>query len=66
MHFANVGKTTYECTQTLQGENMSAPHYVNIPIESDYFRPQPVDTNTVILTVKDLKQTTLLGLMIFN
>ncbi len=62
MHFANVGKTTYEYTQnTLQGENMSALHYVNIPIESDYFRPQPVDTNTVILTVKDLKQTNYVG-----
>ncbi len=62
MHFANVGKATYECTQnTLQGENMSAPHNVNVPIESDYFRPQPVDTNTVILTVKDLKQTNSVG-----
>ncbi len=36
---------------------MSAHHYVNISVDNDYFRPQPVDTNTVILTVKDLKQT---------
>ncbi len=30
-------------------------------MESNYFRPQPVDTNTVILTVKDLKQTNYVG-----
>ncbi len=35
---------------------MSAPHYVNIPMESYCFRAQPVYT-TVMLTVKDLKQT---------
>ncbi len=40
---------------------MSAPYYVNIPMESNYFRPQPVDTNTVILAVKDLKQTNSVG-----
>ncbi len=40
---------------------MSASHYVNIPMESNYFRPQPVDTITVILAVKDLKQTNPVG-----
>ncbi len=47
--------------KTHQGENMSAPHYVNVLMESNYFRPQSVDTNTVILAVKDLKQTNFVG-----
>ncbi len=61
-HFANVGKTTYESTQnTLHCGNVSAPHPENISVESDNSMPQSVDTNTVILTVKDLKNTNSVG-----
>ncbi len=62
IYFTNVGKTTYESTQnTRHGENMSASHHENNSMESDNFRPQPVDTNTVMLTVKDLKNANSVG-----
>lgn len=57
-HFGNVRKSTYESTQKiLYGKSMSEPHYVNISMERDHFRPQPVDINTVKLIVTDLKVT---------
>ncbi len=53
-HFANIGKTTFEKTQILnQGADWAVDHgsdeHTN---RNDYFRPQPVDVNTVILAVK--------------
>ena len=62
IHFSNVGKTTYQNTQKeIHGEKVSAPPLINLPVQNQYFRPQPVDINTIILTVKDLKETTSVG-----
>ncbi len=60
VHFANVGRSTFEKTQeTLHNGRVS---YSNVPYFDDAsmildgtpFKPQPVDTDTIILTIKDL------------
>ncbi len=56
-HFANIGKNTYEKTQEiLHGGNVPTFRQDAVTVDSDStFRPQPVDTETVILTIKKLK-----------
>ncbi len=61
--FVNVGKNIYDRTQILvQGENV--PHFNFSTVTaggSASFRPQPVDTETVILTIKSLNDTSSIG-----
>ncbi len=68
VHFANVGKSTFEKTQSLL-HGGSVP-YFNVPDFNDanvildggnIFRPQPVDTETIILTIKGLNDTKSVG-----
>ena len=60
--FANVGKNIFEKSQQYTN-NMSQTLNVNTINNSDHvsrnspFRPQPVDTATIILTIKHLKET---------
>ncbi len=63
-HFANVGKNTYERTQVfLHGENVSNVNNFNVVLDDDnLFRPHPVNVETVILTIKGLKETNSVGL----
>ena len=61
--FATVGETTFKRSQielTNEGKSIVQLPQSNINIVSA-FRPEPVDTNTVILTVKDLNATSSLG-----
>ncbi len=57
--FSNIGKTTYERTQ----QSLRGPHDKTVnnrnPVlrEGACFRPEPVDTDTVILTIRSLKET---------
>lgn len=67
--FANVGLNTYESTQnSLKVSNSNHLHEApNIPVVPSTltniapFRPQPVDQNTVILTIKQLRNTKSFG-----
>ncbi len=57
--FANVVKNTFEKTQhNLHNQIIRPPPRSN---ENEYFRPQPGDTNTVILAVKSFKETNSYG-----
>ncbi len=62
--FSNVGKNTYELTQEsltnsdLTCQQLSAVFCGNRNIK---FRPQPVNVDTVILTIKNLKETRSIG-----
>ena len=60
--FANVGKSTYEDTQTVL---TNEAHDTSIPIPSAThttpFRPEPVDVPTVVLTIKHLQETQSFG-----
>ncbi len=62
-HFANVGNNTFLKTQeTLHGENVTHFNDMNATVDSVHnFRPQPVDTDTIILTVKGLKDISSVG-----
>lgn len=65
-YFANVGKNSYSKTQELiHGENVQYPVCENVASEilgeGSTFRPQPVDTDTVILTIKDLNESSSVG-----
>lgn len=62
-HFASVRKTTYDKTQrTLHGDNTPTPHDTDVaPCDNEHFKPQPIDTNTVIQTVKALNDTSSVG-----
>ncbi len=61
--FSSLGKTTYERTQ----HSLRGPHDTTVtnhnPVlrEGACFRPEPVDTDTVILTIKSLKETKAVG-----
>ncbi len=59
--FSNISITTYERTQ----HSLLGPHdtTVNNPVlrEGACLRPEPVDTDIVILTIKDLKETKAVG-----
>ena len=63
--FANIGKTTYDLTQQALDNNNDKSLMDVLPSECnkaiEKFRPEPVDTNTVILTVKSLKETRSIG-----
>lgn len=61
--FATVGESTFKRSQKElfnEGKSIAQPPQLNINIVSA-FRPQPVDTNTIILTVKDLNATSSVG-----
>ena len=61
--FGNVGKNTYEETQALLGsENIAASVPNAVSANMTPFRPQPVDTNTVVLTIKQLQKNTVFRL----
>ncbi len=61
--FSNIGKTTYERTQ----HSLCGPHDITVnnsnPVlrEGACFKAEPVDTDTVILTIKNLKETKAVG-----
>ncbi len=61
--FSNIGKATYERTQ----HSLRDPHNRTLnnrnPArgEGACFRPEPVDTDTVILTIKSLQETKAVG-----
>ncbi len=60
--FVNVGKLAFDRTQNEL--NIVHPHRVNLQQNLNYenfFRPEPVDVNTVILTIKHLKNTNSAG-----
>ncbi len=62
--FANIGKNTFELTQkSLPNNEVTCPELS--PHDSDnrnnIFRRQPVDVNTVILTIKSLNETRSVG-----
>ncbi len=62
--FANVGKNTYDKTQhSLQDRQQpnEDERESNIDSLTPLFRPQPVDTNTVILTIKHLNESKSFG-----
>ncbi len=61
-YFVNVGKITFEKTRsTLHGENETAAFEPDVPHTTYFFRPQPIDVNTVILTIKELHNTNSAG-----
>ncbi len=56
--FVNVGKLAFERTQN----ELSIVHRHRVSLQQNlnyenFFRPEPVDVNTVILTIKHLKNT---------
>ncbi len=60
--FVNVGKRTYERTQSQLSHvnsDQEVSHYNTV--YAHFFRPEPVDTNTVILTLKHFKNTNSVG-----
>ncbi len=64
--FANVGKNTYTKTQEIiHCENVSYTICGNVTSgifgEGSTLRPQPVDTDTVVFTIKDLNDTSSVG-----
>ncbi len=58
-YFTNVEKIAFEETQsTFHGEDETANFEPDVPhTTTKFFRPQPVDVNTVILTIKELRNT---------
>ena len=65
-YFANVGKKTYEKTQEeLLRINNDMPRVSNENSDDQEifasFKPTPVDCETVILTIKDLRETSAVG-----
>ena len=63
--FANVGQITYEKTQDELARNDASMQEINQYMlnndESINFKPSPVDCDTVILTIKNLKETNACG-----
>ena len=62
--FANVGKNTFELTQeSLRNDGLAYPQLSSAVSgnRNIYFRPQPVNVETVILTIKNLKETQSVG-----
>lgn len=62
-HFANVGRKTFEKTQeAIHGGNVLNLDNANAILEDNsIFRPQPVNVETIILTIKCLKNTNSVG-----
>ncbi len=62
-YFVEVGKRTFEKTQTnLNDMNLNHDNTHENENYENLFRPEPVDVNTVILTIKHLKTPTPLAL----
>ncbi len=63
-YFAIIGRSTYgktlKNTSPMQDPD---PEHVHDTTNTDYFRPQSIDVNTVILTIKDLNITSAVGLV---
>ncbi len=61
--FLNIGRGTYERTQhSLSGlHDTTVSNHNPVLREAACFRPEPVDTDTVILTIKSLKDTKAVG-----
>ena len=62
-YFASVGKNTFEKSQENIGDSSPLPDNqpsVLLDIRNN-FRPQPVDINTLILVIRDLKPTNFIG-----
>ncbi len=63
-YFANIGRTTFDLTQQ-SGQNSRMPLTDPPTLVSGgsrvSFRPKPVDTNTIILTLKSLNETRSVG-----
>ncbi len=60
-YFVNVGKKSFEKSQQGVTEANDAPQFQTTCHNSEHFRPQPVDVNTVILTIKELENTNTCG-----
>ena len=62
-YFVNVGKKAFEKSQQGMGEDTNNIYLQTTTISHDveFFRPQPVDAATVILTMKQLKKTNSCG-----
>ncbi len=63
LHFANVGKNTYERTQEFLHDK-NVPHVNNYDVvldDGNFFRPCPVSVETIILTIKKVKETSSVG-----
>ncbi len=58
--FANVGKETFEKTQRSDIDNQGLCESES-ECEGSLFRPQPVDTNPVILTLKNIEKSKAFG-----
>ncbi len=55
-HSADVGRKTHEkALETLHGEKVMHFNDTSVTSDGDDFRPQPVDTDTIIRTIKVLK-----------
>ncbi len=63
MFFSNIGKATYERTQlSFRDPHNRTVNNSNPALrEGACFRPEPVDTDTVMLTIKSLKETKAVG-----
>ena len=61
-HFANVGKIIYEKTRICNPSERTTEYTMTIqPTDSTYFRPEPVDIDSVILIIKHLNDTKSIG-----
>ena len=62
--FANIGKNTFELTQkSFLSNDLTCPEFSLHDYDNsvNQFRPQPVDVETVILTIKSLNETRSVG-----
>ncbi len=61
--FSNIGKTTFEQIQhsLLDPHAMTANNHNPVLKEGACFRPEPVDSDTVILIIKNLNETKAVG-----
>ncbi len=63
--FANVGKQTFEKTQHNSPNHNNTPQPdtdpAYTPAGSNLFRPQPTDSNTLVLVIKQLRNTSSCG-----
>ncbi len=59
--FVNVGKKAFGKSQQGMMENNGVPQIPTISHNSELLRPQPVDARTVILTMKQLKNSNACG-----
>ena len=54
-YFVNVGKNAFLKSQQDMSEDIETPKIANTTQVADLFRPQPTDINTIVLTIKQLK-----------